>query len=228
IPQFKDRAVAVIALGGGITNRNFRVSTGAESFVLRIGGENTELLGIDRGQEHACSRAAAASGVRPEVIAFVPEHQGLGPRFVDASVLTAEDVRQPDVMRRVIKALRTFHNGTEVPGRFSAFAGVRDYYTLAREHSVSFPGTIGDALDLLAILEEKLAVDKLYPCHNDLLPSNLLDDGRSIQIIDWEYAGMGDRFFDLGNLAANGEFQAEHEEMLIELYFGAANPDHLA
>src|SRR5262249_38888909 len=95
-------------------------------------------------------------------------------------------------------------------------------------HSVSFPGTIGDALDLLAILEEKLAVDKLYPCHNDLLPSNLLDDGRSIQIIDWEYAGMGDRFFDLGNLAANGEFQAEHEEMLIELYFGAANPDHLA
>src|SRR6185295_15889685 len=64
-------------------------------------------------------------------------------------------------------------------------------------------------------------------CHNDLLAANFVDDGRAVQIIDWEYAGMGDRFFDLGNLAANNEFEETHETSLLEQYFGEVHPAHL-
>ena len=69
--------------------------------------------------------------------------------------------------------------------------------------------------------------DPLCPCHNDLLAGNLIDDGTVVHIIDWEYGGMGDRFFDLGNLAVNNDFDDEHERALLMLYFGQVRPDHL-
>ncbi len=227
IPLFKAKAVRLTPLGGGITNRNYRVDAGEESFVLRIGGESTGLLGIDRTHEHASSSAAAAAGVGPEVIAFLPEHRAMVTRFVGGTVLTAEQTRQPDIMRRMVEALRHFHTGSGIPGTFSAFAVVARYYILARERSVVFPRNISNALDLLACLEEKLPTgEPLYPCHNDLLPSNLIDDGTSVRIIDWEYAGMGDRFFDLGNLAANHQYNDADEDMLVAQYFGEAHPQH--
>jgi thiamine kinase-like enzyme len=65
------------------------------------------------------------------------------------------------------------------------------------------------------------------PCHNDLLPANLLDDGERVRIIDWEYAGMGDRWFDLGNLAANTELDAAGERALLAAYAGTVTDDDL-
>ena len=57
---------------------------------------------------------------------------------------------------------------------------------------------------------------KPRPCHNDLLNLNFIDDGTRIRILDWEYAGMGDIFFDLGNVAAQHEFNDEQDEILFE------------
>ena len=70
-------------LGGGITNRNFKVTVGDEAFVLRIGGKDTELLGIDRDAEHAASRIAAELGLAPEVVGFVEPEGYLVTRFVE-------------------------------------------------------------------------------------------------------------------------------------------------
>ena len=58
------------------------------------------------------------------------------------------------------------------------------------------------------------------PAHNDLLPANFLRDGDRMQLIDWEYAGMGDRWFDLGNFAVNNELEDDQEAQLLEAYFG--------
>ena len=58
------------------------------------------------------------------------------------------------------------------------------------------------------------------PAHNDLLPANFLRDGDRMQLIDWEYAGMGDRWFDLGNFAVNNELDDDQEAQLLEAYFG--------
>ena len=58
------------------------------------------------------------------------------------------------------------------------------------------------------------------PCHNDLLTANFLDDGERVRIVDWEYAGMGDRFFDLGNLSVNNGFAEADDERLLAAYFG--------
>jgi thiamine kinase-like enzyme len=228
IPELRGRPLTVSALGGGLTNRNYRIDADTQSYVLRVAGKNTALLGINRMCEVACSRAAAALEVGPEVIAYLPEHEAMVRRFVSGCVLTAEDVQQPDVLRRVTKTLRRYHGGPPGEGAFSPFVTVRCYHALAQERQVSFPDNLEGALERLAKIEQELQTDDPpCPCHNDLLAGNFIDDGTTVRIIDWEYGGMGDRFFDLGNLAVNNEFADEHERALLALYFGEVRPDHL-
>lgn len=228
IPELNGRTFVVAPLEGGLTNRNFRLDDGRESLVLRMPGQNTDLLGIDRACEVACSRAAAALGVAPQVVGYSPEHGAIVRRFAAGKVLAADDLQRPEVLGRIVDVLRRYHAGAAGAGSFSPFTTVRRYHALARDRRVSFPHDVGRALDRLAEIE--LAAhsdDAACPCHNDLLPANFIDDGSAVWIIDWEYAGMGDRFFDLGNLAVNCDFNGEQERMLLELYFGDARPEHL-
>src|SRR5438093_1554803 len=89
-------------LGGGITNRNFKVSVGEEIFVLRIGGKDTELLGIDRRAEHAASLMAAEVGVGPEVVAFVEPEGYLVTRFIKGSPVPPEEISIAEVARTLV------------------------------------------------------------------------------------------------------------------------------
>jgi thiamine kinase-like enzyme len=219
-------AAQVTLLSGGITNRNYRVDTGRGSYVIRLSGERSELLGIDRAREHACSRAAEAAGIGAPVVAYLPAHEALVTRFVEGRVLFVDEAKEPSVMRRAVSALRRFHDGPEVPGSFSPFEVVRAYLALARERAVPFPAAMGEALSALDRIERALPADSApCPCHNDLLPGNFIDDGARVYIIDWEYAGMGDRFFDLGNYAVNHQMNEAEERALLSLYFGQERPD---
>ena len=228
IPELRGRSLTVSPLGGGLTNRNYRIDADGESYVLRVAGKDTALLGIDRACEVACSRAAAALGVGPEVVAYLPEHDAMLRRFAPGRVLTTGDIQQPAILRRVAEALRRYHTGPSGAGSFSPFATVRNYHALALARRVGFPDNLERALERLARIERELPNDEPpCPCHNDLLAGNFIDDGSSVRIIDWEYGGMGDRFFDLGNLAANNEFDDECERALLAFYFGEVRPDHL-
>lgn len=225
IPEWRGKARTVSILGGGLTNRNFRVDVDGNSFVLRVAGKDTVLLGINRPWEAACARAAAALGIGPEVIAFLPEDEVLVRRFVPGRVLTAPDVKMKEVLGRLVASLRRYHESPPGPGVFSPFVTVRQYGSLAQERGVALPPEWGEAMKRLAVIESELAPSEApCPCHNDLLAANLIDDGTTVRIIDWEYGGMGDRFFDLGNLAVNNEFEEEQEMMLLDLYFGAVRP----
>lgn len=228
-------AVSTTSLSGGITNRNYRVDTPRGVFVVRVGSAGAEALGIDRGREHASSLAAMRAGVGAEVVAYVPELRAIVTRFLMGRVLSADDVRDPGVLRRVVQSVRAVHAGPPVPGTFSPFETVRDYHTKALASGVAMPASMPAALERLAGVERALASDPAEPCpcHNDLLPANFIDDGERVRIIDWEYAGMGDRFFDLGNLAVNSQLDEAGERALLDVYFGAdagavnAQNDHL-
>jgi len=228
VPTLRGQERYVTPLRGGIANRNYLVDTRNKSFVLCIGSDNTELLGIDRSVEYACSVAAAKLGVGTEVIDFLPEYGSLVMGFAPGRLLRPSDVQEPAVLGRIVEALRRYHDGPPGAGIFSPFEVVRDYYALAWNRQVDFPPVIGEAMERFAHIEAALETDgPPCPCHNDLLSSNLIDDGSAVHIIDWEYAGMGDRVFDLGNLAANNAFDETQERLLLELYFGAVKPEHL-
>jgi len=223
IPGLKGKEVKVRRLHGGLTNRNYRIDCEGERFVLRVMGDNSRLLGINRRAEHACLTSAHAIGIGPEVIAFFPDKGALVTRFVTGRVLVAEDLRSPAILRRVVASLREYHEKSNGAGTFSAFETVRGYYAQSSKRKVAFPGNISRALEILARIEDETGPpDRVCHCHNDLLSSNLVDDRRKVWILDWEYGGAGDLFFDLGNLSANNLFDPEQENQVLRYYFGKA------
>ena len=133
------RDAAVEVLGGGITNRNFKVSVDGATYVLRIGGKDTELLGIDRRAEHEASLAAAAVGVGPEVVAFIEPEGFLVTRYIEGEVVVPEAIREPEPLRRVAQALRAVHGGPPIPARFDSFRVVEAYAATAAAHGVPLP-----------------------------------------------------------------------------------------
>ena len=207
---------APVALAGGITNRNYRLRWGGRDCVLRMPGKDTELLGIDRRAECAATRAAAAAGIGPPVLAFEPGLGCLVTEFVEGRPVEPAELRER--IPELAAALRTIHAGGELPASFDAFAVVEQYRRIAEARGAAPPPGFGELADGAHSIRAALSGPEHapVPCHNDLLSANLLDDGRRLRILDWEYAGMGDRHFDLANLAANNGFTDAHDEVLLD------------
>jgi thiamine kinase-like enzyme len=214
------RDARVEVLGGGITNHNLKVEVDDERYVLRVAGKDTGLLGIDRGVELAATRAAAAAGIGPEVIAFVEPEGWLVTRFVEGVSPPMERMRESDMLTRVASAVRAFHAGPSIPGTFDSFRVVESYRATARERGGTVPADFDWAHGLAERIEAKRSGHEPVPCHNDLLNANFLDDGERLCIVDWEYAGMGDRFFDLANFSINHELGESESAGLLDAYFG--------
>lgn len=221
------RRLTVEPLGGGITNRNFKVEVGGEAFVLRIGGRDTELLGIDRRAEHDASVAAAAAGVGPEVVAFVEPEGYLVTRFVEGEIVPVEEIRRPERLRELAGLLRRFHEGRPIASRFDAFRVVEQYRTTALAYGVAVPPAWDEAKAVADRIERARGRQPLRPCHNDLLNANLLDSPGGLVVVDWEYAGMGDAFFDLANFSVNHDLDGDESHELIAAYFGVASAEHV-
>jgi thiamine kinase-like enzyme len=222
-----DPGLRVAPLGGGITNRNYRVDSRGQSYVLRVAGEGTAWLGIDREVECAANRAAAAVGVAPEVVHFLQPEGYLVTRFLEGRPVGEGQIRRPETIRRVVAALHKVHALPTIPGRFSAFAVVRQYAATARRFQVTFPPKLAGLRERLDELEAHLPGAAPRVCHNDLLNANFLDDGE-IRILDWEYAGMGDAAFDLANFSRNHSFDLEQDRFLMETYAGRASAGGMA
>ena len=232
VPELAGRALTLTPISGGITNRNFRVdATGTDgAWVIRLAGNDTHLLGISREVEHAATVAAAGVGVGPEVTAFIRPEGYLVTRFIVGSPVSDAAVHQPATIRRVAESLRRIHDGPAIPGLFVPLRIADAYRALAIERGVPIPpeydlaAAIGRRIEL-AFLSNPL---ELRPCHNDLLNANFIDDGARIRIIDWEYAGMGDPFFDLGNFSINHGLTPDEDELLLAAYDGDVRPARLA
>lgn len=219
----------ITLLTEGITNQNYRVDLDGESFVLRIAGANTELLGIDRHNEYAAHQAAAAQGIAPEILCFIEPEGYIVSRFIAGRPVPPEEMAQPQNIRQVAALLRQVHMLPAIPGVFSPFRVVEDYMQTAQQYGVAFPANFDWLLARMRDIEAAFLRDPFVPCpcHNDLLNANFLHDGQ-MRILDWEYAGMGDCFFDLANFSVNHSFGDEHDRLLLTAYFDEAIPARLA
>jgi thiamine kinase-like enzyme len=217
-----------VPLEGGITNRNYRVRFAGEDLVVRLPGKDTELLEIDRGAEKAAGELAARAGVGPEVVAMLDEPPCLVTRFVEGETMSAAELREPVTMAEVAAALRTLHSREErLPVEFSSFRIVETYAARIADRGAEVPSSYEWAMGAAHRVEATLVgpEHEPVPCHNDLLAANFIRSARGVQIIDWEYAGMGDRYFDLGNFAVNNELDEGGEANLLGAYFESPASD---
>ena len=232
VPETAGRELTLTALSGGITNRNFLITADGktERYVIRLAGNDTHLLGISREVEHAATVAAAGVGIGPEVTAFIRPEGYLVTRFIVGEPVSLEQVHQPATLRRVADSIRRIHGGPAIPGLFVPLRIVEAYLALATDRGVPKPAAWDEAHAVDRRVERALldAPIDLRPCHNDLLNANFIDDGERIRIVDWEYAGMGDPFFDLGNFSVNHDLSPDEDSLLLEAYEGKTLPPRLA
>jgi thiamine kinase-like enzyme len=229
VPGWASRARTVEALEGGITNRNYRVTVGGECFVVRSPGEGTEHLGIDRDHEHEAARRAADLGVGPEVVAFIEPEGALVTRFVVGRVMTPAALGSQPALAEAAVLLRVVHDGPTIAAVFDWYRVPQDYAATARAHGVDVPPAYGRAMEVAEEVRGAFSAGAEAPCacHNDLLAANFLRTADGLLLLDWEYAGMNDRYFDLGNFAVNNHLDRAGDEALVAAYFGEVTPRRL-
>jgi len=221
--------VRIEPLGGGITNRNFVVDDDAGRWVARI-AEDLRALGIDRANELACQRAAAALGIAPAIVYHEPGV--LVSEFVEGRTLTPQDVREPAVIERLAKLLRQLHDARDLlVGEFlyfCPFQTVRTYAETARRLGARLPARIDELLDDSRVLSLRVRPFRPSLCHDDLLAANILEAGDRLWLVDWEYGGMGNALFDVAGVAGNCAFDPATERRLLDAYLDSPSPDALA
>jgi thiamine kinase-like enzyme len=213
-----------LALDGGITNRNYRVTLGGGDYVIRLPGKDTDLLGIDREAEKIATDAAARLGIAPAVAASLEEC--LVTRFVTCGPTGRRELA--DRADELAIALRSFHESCPpLPARFWVPELLGDYAEIVRGRGGTPPAAYMEAVLIAARIESVMPLADPRPCHNDLLGGNVIraQDGGRLMIVDWEYAGMGDPRFDLGNLSVNNDFDEAADERLLTAYHGGRPSD---
>jgi len=206
---------------GGITNANFRVDDAGRRYFVRI-GDDIPVHGVMRFNELSASRAAAACGLSPNVVHAAPG--ALVFEFVDGKTLAAEDVRRPEVLARILPLVRKCHR--EMPQHiagpaliFWVFHVLRDYGHSLKAGKSRHLTALPRLLDIAAELERAVGAVEIVYGHNDLLPTNFIDSGERMWLIDWDYAGFNSPLFDLANLCSNNEVPEADEARLLEAYF---------
>lgn len=217
----KAKDIRSTPLGGGQTNHNYRVDVDGDSFVLRIVGARTDMLGINRDDEYSASLEAGKMGIAPEVIYFIQPEGYLVTRFIEGRPIPADEIREPENLKAIASMLRRIHAMPPITGTFDAFRIVENYTQIAKSYNVAFPGNFKWLIDQMYQAEQALKVNPYVPtpCHNDLLNENFLRQNGRIFILDWEYAGMGDIYFDLANLSVNHNFNDVQDRWLLQCYF---------
>jgi thiamine kinase-like enzyme len=218
------RPVHVQRLTGGMTNANFLADFGDEKVVVRIPGHDTSLLGINRNHEAAANKLAASIGVAPEVLNESAPRDYLVTRFLEGRPVLPEELTTEPMLGKVATTLHRVHDAGTIPTFFNPFEVVRNYHEIARNKGVVEPFDFPRALGILERIGEARTFRPVAFCHNDLLNENFLYDDQ-IRILDWEYAAMGDPFFDLANFSINHELLAPADERLLTHYFGGCDAE---
>lgn len=207
------------ALSGGITNRNHVVEVDGDRFVVRLPGPDTELLEIDRNCEQIAQSRAAALGFAPDVLGVFDGC--LVTHFERGVEIPAVEFSSISVLDQAAAMLRAFHSSAPLDHAFDAFAVPGLHRSAAVSRGVPIPAAYPSVDVVVREIATVFAAspDPAVPCHNDLLRANFLRDGARLWLLDWEYAGMNDRAFDLGNLTVNNGLDPEAEEHLTAAYF---------
>lgn len=230
IPSLADKPRRIEELPGGLTNHNLLVTTPRGVFVARCSRGDPAMLGIDREAEHQNTRAAERAGVGAPFVEFRPDLAVMVIGYIDGHTFDNDDLRKPGALQRVATACRTLHSGPPFVGTFDMFARQQAYLATVVDGGLDSPPGYHDHDDQFRSIAAALAADPVptVPCNNDLLAGNFVDDGEKLWLIDYEYSGANDPFFELGNTWTECELDDEHLDELVTSYLGHHSAQKIA
>jgi thiamine kinase-like enzyme len=230
VEALRGRPREVVPLDGGLTNRNYKVSTADGCYVVRVSPQDSDLLSINRDHEYRNSCAAAEAGAGAPVIAHLPDKCVMVVGFIDGITYTDENFQVQGTLPRVAEALRRLHAGPRFVNDFNMIATQRTYLDLVQRRGFRLPDGYLDYLEQVSLIQAALAVrdEGTVPCNNDLLAGNFIDDGEKIWLIDYEYSGNNDPCFELGNIWSECHLSVDQLDELVTAYYGTSLRNKLA
>ncbi len=230
VPELGGRERTIAALGGGLTNRNYRVDCAGESYVVRISDNDSGLLAIDRDNEHVNSRAAAEAGVGADVVAYLPDLGALVIGFIEGETQSVELIQRGDRLAEIAAACRTLHEGPSFSGGFDMFAIQSRYRALVGERHFRLPARYDEFEPKVREIERAMVArrEPTRPCNNDLLAENFIWTGDRFRLIDYEYSGQNDPMFELGNIWSESNLSLHQLDQLVTHYYARRRQSRIA
>lgn len=226
VPDFAsaDLSAAKLTRQGGLTNLVYRVDASGRSVIVRIPGEGTEEY-IDRAVEAHNAQAAARAGVSAQVILADPASGLMVSEYINGI-----ETMSPQLFKsragspaKAGRALAKLHgSGETFQLRFELFNMIEEYLKVLSTKDIDLPSGYNDVVTAAEPVKSALNVNPapLAPCHCDPLCENFLDDGGTMWIVDWEYSGMNDPLWDVGDLSVEAGMDSAQDAELMEAYFG--------
>jgi|SRR5687768_13949808 len=230
IPDWKNKPVLISPLSGGLTNSNYKVEVDGTPYFVRVPGESTELLAVNRDNEYHNSKAAHEAGVGPKVLYHLPEYNVMVLEFLNGKTMSKDSLNEPGMPTRIAQAIKKLNAGPRFLMDFNMFRLTEFYLQICQERDIKIPDGYLDRMSIVVQIENAMSVNPLptVPCNNDLLAENYIDDGEQLWLIDYEYSGNNDPTFELGNTCQEMQFNDHQINELCAAYFGEATKDKIA
>ncbi|MBK5108075.1 MAG: phosphotransferase family protein [Anaerolineales bacterium] len=230
LPAWEGKVKKISPLSGGLTNTNFLVEVDDTQYFVRLPGESTDLLAIDRDNEYFNTKAAAETGVGPKVIDYLPKYQIMVLEFIQGETMSIEKLQAPGMPVRIAESLKQLHSGPRFMTDFNMFRLTEYYLDICDQRGIKIPDGYPERLPTIERIEKAMALQPIeaVPCNNDLLAENYIDDGEVLRLIDYEYSGNNDPTFELGNTCQELEYSESQIQQLCEAYFGKLTQAMLA
>ena len=229
-PEWQDCDIEISQLSGGITNKLYRVKSEKGDLSVRIYGDKTELF-ISRDYEAHALAEMAKIGVSSKLVKYMPELGVTIVEFVDNSIVLKNDnFIDRSLHRKIVDPIRKIHqSGIELKKTFNPLVEVKKMNSILIGLNVAYPefdiaGTIRRLEKLDSIVN--IPQSEYVACHNDLLADNfiLIKEGfehlyeSPLYIIDWEYAGMAPKYYDIADMFQEILVPRESEKAIVKAY----------
>jgi len=232
LPEWKGLDIRITQLKGGITNKLYRIQSEKGDYTVRIYGDKTDLF-INREYEAQAVQEISKIGVCSKLIKFMPELGVTIVEFIgDSIVLKNRHFLDTSLHPKIVEPIQRIHtSGVKLKKIFNPLIEVMKMSAILKRLNVNYPEfDIAETIDRLVKLSSIINIpeSEYTPCHNDLLADNFIlihEDALEkyaspMYIIDWEYAGMAPKYYDIADMFQEILVPRQSEKEIVTTYCG--------
>lgn len=220
--EWLGKEIIIESISGGITNHNFKIIVNNVPFFVSISGHNTDLLDVNWHNKSYNAKICGEAGISPKLIRRFSQQKALVFQFLSLPLCTTESLNTVAVQQRLADSLKILHCGDKFKQDFDMFALIKLYMENIAKLHLQLPHEYEKFKKQIWDMGEVLAPyrNNLVPCHNDLLPENMMDDGEHVFLYDFDYSGNNDPCFDLGSVSIEAGYGDMQVRNLARVYWG--------
>ena len=220
VPEWIGKSYTIKSMNHGMTNRNYKVIVDNDSFFLSIPSPDSNLLKIDYTNKYYNNNICGAIGISPKVVCYIKSERILVTKFIKNTSSLIRPFQDSDRLSELVKMIKLLHDANPFFRDFNMFSYINHFMRTLKNSDISkLLSPIGNNIKILG---QKLDLYRkhLVPCHNDIIAENIIDNGKQLFLIDFDYSGNNDPCFELGNLSVEMGYNDNQVNELVNNYFG--------